>query len=178
MQMRQACRTVVASARSYSVVRPDSCCSASSITVCGLYEVQAAPVLSGADPAIKTPLVSQADHAVLWHRRFGHAGHSTLAKMSRTDTVQGLPSPQVVEQQLQSTQVCTPCVEGKMKRESFTSSTNRASTKIEKLHVDLAGPFESSSGGANYYIVIVDDFSGYKIVKPLAKKSKRTQLMR
>ena len=76
------------------------------------------------------------------------------------------------------TQVCTPCVEGKMKRESFTSSPNRASTKIEKLHVDLAGPFESSSGGANYYIVIVDDFSGYKIVKPLAKKSKRTQLMR
>ena len=107
----------------------------------GLYEVQAAPVLSGADPAIKTSLVSQADHTVLWHRRFGHAGHSTLAKMSRTNTVQGLPSPQVFKRQLLSTQVCTPCAEGKMKRESFHSSPNRASTKIEKLHVDLAGLF-------------------------------------
>ena len=136
----------------------------------GLYKVQAAPVLSNADPAIETSLVSQADHAVLWHRRFGHAGHSTLAKMSRTDTVQGRPSPQVFEQQLQFTKVCTPRAEGKMKRESFHFSPNRASTKIEKLHVDLAGPFESSSGGANYYMVIVDEFSGYKIVKPLAKK--------
>ena len=30
-----------------------------------------------------------------------------------------------------------------MKRKSFHTSPNRASTKIEKLHVDLAGPFES-----------------------------------
>ena len=124
-----------------------------------------------ADPAIEISLVSQADHAVLWHRRFGHAGHSTLAKMPHTDKVQGLASPQAFEQLLQFTQVCTPGAEGKIKRESFHSSPNRASTKVEKLHVDLAGTFEPSSGVANYYMVIVDDFSGYKIVKPLAKKS-------
>eukprot|EP00892_Ulva_mutabilis_P000355 jgi/Ulvmu1/1031/UM104_0016.1 len=35
----------------------------------------------------------------------------------------------------------------------------------------MAGPFVRSPSGSHYYLVIVDDFSGYKIVLPLANKS-------
>jgi hypothetical protein len=60
--------------------------------------------------------------AVLWHRRLGHVGYSTLARMSRGLTVRGLPSAPLFEAQLRSSAVCTPCACGKMKRESFPLS--------------------------------------------------------
>lgn len=134
-----------------------------------LYEVNCEPIIS--DQMIQAALASQVNDAVTWHRRFGHAGHSTLAKMSRGETVQGLPPARVFDQQLQSTAVCTPCAVGKMKRASFPNTHRRASCKLERLHADIAGPFETSPGGANYYLVIVDDFSSYKVVVPIARKS-------
>ena len=134
-----------------------------------LYEIECQPIIS--DQMIEAALASEVNDAVTWHRRFGHAGHSTLAKMSRGGTVQGLPPARVFDQQLQSTAVCTPCAVGKMKRQSFPNTHRRATSRLERLHTDIAGPFETSPGGSNYYLVIVDDFSGYKIVVPIAKKS-------
>lgn len=43
----------------------------------GLYQVQCSPVLSGAAPTNNhNANLTQTDNAILWHRRFGHAGHS------------------------------------------------------------------------------------------------------
>ena len=91
--------------------------------------------------------------------------------MSRGGTVQGLPPARVFDQQLQSTAVCTPCAVGKMKRQSFPNTHRRVTSRLDRLHTDIAGPFETSPGGSNYYLVIIDDFSGYKIIVPTAKKS-------
>lgn len=138
----------------------------------GLYEINCTPELSGAASSNShTANLTQTDNAILWHRRFGHAGHSTLAKMSRGETVQGLPPATAFEANLQSTAVCTPCAEGKMKRESFELTHQRAAKKLAKLHTDIAGPFPTTPGKSNYYLMIVDDYSGYKIVVPIARKS-------
>lgn len=137
----------------------------------GLYEVKCDPVLCSSSPAMQTALATQGASATLWHRRFGHAGHSTLAKMSRGKTVHGLPPAQEFEQQLKTTAVCTPCAEGKMKRESFPATSQRSTVRLHKLHTDIAGPFSTSPGGANYFLMVVDDCSSYKIVQPLPRKS-------
>lgn len=134
-----------------------------------LYSVQCEPIIS--DQVIQAAAASHVNDAIVWHRRFGHAGHSTLAKMSRGGTVQGLPPARVFDEQLKSTAVCTPCAVGRMKRESFPATHRRASAKLERLHTDIAGPFETSAGGANYYLMVVDDFSGYKVIVPIARKS-------
>jgi hypothetical protein len=76
----------------------------------------------------------------------------------------------VFEKQLQSTAVCTPCASSKLKRNPFPRSDNRASAPLERLHVDIAGPFQMTPGGKSYYFVLVDDYSGYKVVTPLTSK--------
>jgi hypothetical protein len=90
--------------------------------------------------------------------------------MSRGLTVRGLPSAPLFEAQLRSSAICPPCACGKMKRESFPLSGKRACRPLEKLHCDIAGPFKPSAGGSVWYTVIVDDYSGYRIVTPHKKK--------
>ena len=139
-----------------------------------LYEVECTPQQCTQAAAPHAPAaaqtVSKAD-ARLWHRRFGHTGITTLAKMSRGQTVEGLPPAPDFEALSQSTAVCSPCAQGKMKRESFPASHAREQVKFAKLHADIAGPFDTSAGGMNYFLIVVDDYSNYKIVEPIQRKS-------
>jgi hypothetical protein len=60
----------------------------------GLYSVRCSPHLSSVTTDTARAHAAQksdADTAILWHRRFGHIGYSTLAKMSRSSTVDGMP---------------------------------------------------------------------------------------
>ena len=51
-------------------------------------------------------------------------------------------------------------------------TTNRATRKGERFFVDLAGPMHVPSlGGSNYVMICVDDFTRFKIVSFLKKKS-------
>lgn len=87
--------------------------------------------------------------AALVHRWFGHMGLSSLAKMSRGNTIRGLPPASCFEKELRSSKVCAPCAEAKQKRGPFPRSVLGvvaeddplvATRPFEKLHIDISGP--------------------------------------
>ena len=61
-----------------------------------------------------------------------------------------------------------------MQREGFPASEAREQSKFAKLHADIAGPFNTSAGGKNYSLMVVDDHSNYKIVEFIERKSDAT----
>ena len=65
------------------------------------------------------------------------------------------------------------CDQSKTLRHAVPEKTdNRASERAALLYVDLAGPMEpESAGGRRYVMVIVDDFSRFKVSKLLKTKS-------
>ena len=64
-----------------------------------------------------------------------------------------------------------------MRRHAVPKSIdNRAERCAGRLFVDLSGPFqETSLGGNRYAMLCVDDFSRYKFVRFLSKKSDATE---
>ncbi|KAK5666830.1 hypothetical protein QVD99_8733 [Batrachochytrium dendrobatidis] len=69
--------------------------------------------------------------------------------------------------------ICEACVEGQAHKKPFPVVSHTKSKAINNLlHMDLAGPFEVQSlGKAKYYLVIVDDYSRYSHLYPIAHKS-------
>ena len=65
------------------------------------------------------------------------------------------------------------CDKSKAYRHAVPRTTdNRASERAGLLYVDLAGPMEwESAGGSRYVMIIVDDFSRFKVSKFLKAKS-------
>ena len=65
------------------------------------------------------------------------------------------------------------CDQSQAHRQTVPRTTdNRAIERATLLYVDLAGPFEPESvGGSRYVMMIVDDFSRYKVRKFLKTKS-------
>ena len=68
---------------------------------------------------------------------------------------------------------CVECDKSKAHRFAMPRTTdNRASERAGLLYVDVAGPVESeSAGGSRYVMMIVDDFSRFKVSKFLKTKS-------
>ncbi|CAI6005032.1 unnamed protein product [Closterium sp. NIES-64] len=67
---------------------------------------------------------------------------------------------------------CSPCVAGRLRATPHSSSLRPATAPFETLHLDVWGPAPTQgSGRERYFLVVVDDFSRYTTVFPLAKKS-------
>eukprot|EP00955_Chlamydomonas_euryale_P012700 137087-Chlamydomonas_euryale.AAC.1 len=67
---------------------------------------------------------------------------------------------------------CEPCIMAKHVRTPFPSSKNQASRRLELIHTDLQGPFQTTSiGGACFNATFLNDYSTFSIVRPIACKS-------
>ena len=107
--------------------------------------------------------------AELWHRRFAHAGYSTLSKMATEGAVDGLSVPAGAFDALTGT--CDACIIGKHTRAPFPTSQTKTSRPMELIHMDLAPMPIESYGESKYLATFLDDYSGYSVVVPLARKS-------
>ena len=88
----------------------------------------------------------EASEAWLWHKRFCYQSFYTLQEMIRGDLVKGLPQFQ------NPNEVCAHCIPGKRSRASFLSSSYRASSVLELIHMDICGPMSSQTvGGKRYF---------------------------
>ena len=76
----------------------------------------------------------EASEAWLWHKRVCHQNFHTLQDMIRGDIVKGLP------QFGNPNEVCAHCISGKHSRASFSSSSYRALSILELMHMDICGP--------------------------------------
>lgn len=107
----------------------------------------------------------------LWHRRFGHIGYSSLAKMASGNMVTGINLDQA-EIKAAHNMVCDTCALSKQPRAHFSSSSSRASSVLELVHMDVVGPMEEMSlGGARYLATFLDDYSSLSVVVPIPFKS-------
>ena len=85
--------------------------------------------------------------------------------MIRGDLVEGLP-------QFQSpNEVCTHCISSKHSRAPFSSSSYRALSVLELIHMDICGPISPQIvGGKRSFFFIVDDYSRCMWVALLREK--------
>ena len=75
---------------------------------------------------------------------------------------------------------CKKCSEARVMRHAAPKSTEaRADKRARRVFIDLAGPFHVESlAGSRFTMLCVDDFSRYKIVAFMAKKSDVTAVLR
>ncbi|CAI5971399.1 unnamed protein product [Closterium sp. NIES-65] len=73
---------------------------------------------------------------------------------------------------------CGPCVKGRLRAAPHSSSLRPATEPFETLHLDVWGPAPRlGPERERYFLVVVDDFSRYTTVFPLAKKSEVTSTL-
>lgn len=105
----------------------------------------------------------------LWHERLGHICHSTIQRMVREKAVEGLNFLTSSDTPLP---LCTGCMKGKMSRLPFPVGRNRATEIGQLIHSDVCGPMQvTSPGGARYYVIFKDDFSGWTVINFIQQKS-------
>ncbi|CAI7853643.1 unnamed protein product [Closterium sp. NIES-53] len=114
---------------------------------------------------------------VLWHHRMGHPSISCLHAMSSQRLVLGLPRvlpslpPSLVPP-------CSPCVEGRLRATPHSSSLRPDTEPFRTLHLDVWGPTSRPDPEQeSFFLVVVDDYSCYTTVFPLAKKSNVTSTL-
>lgn len=74
--------------------------------------------------------------------------------------------------------VCENCILGKAHRLPFPTSSSKTTKTCEIIHVDLCGPMEEESlGGSKYFLLIKDDYSHFRTVYFLKRKSEVTRKM-
>ncbi|CAI7851919.1 unnamed protein product [Closterium sp. NIES-54] len=112
---------------------------------------------------------SLAHPTVLWHHRIGHPSISRLRATSSQRLVLGLP--RVLPSLPPSlAPPCGLCVEGRL-RATPHSSLRPTTEPFDTLHLDVWGP--ASRPGPEreiFFLVVVDNYSHYTTVFPLAKK--------
>ena len=88
--------------------------------------------------------------AWLWHKRFCHQSFYTPQEMIRGNLVKGLPQFQ------NPNEVCAHCISGKHSRAFFLSSSYRALSVLELLHMDICGPISPQTiGGKRYFFLLL-----------------------
>ena len=105
------------------------------------------------------------------HEKLGHVSDATMRK-----TLQNVPA--------KPTPFCEPCALGKARRPNVSKKSNSEITVLQKISLDLQGPFRSKSyDGSQYNLKLVDNFSSYIKVEwlptkesaPIAEAFKRFQ---
>lgn len=67
---------------------------------------------------------------------------------------------------------CEVCIQTKATRLPFGASEHKTNTPLELLHMDLCGPIKPASRyGDRYFLVILDDYTGYSLCQPLSAKA-------
>ena len=120
------------------------------------------PITQVARPASTLPL-----DLSLWHCRLAHHHLEGVRMLYKRDMVTGMK----LEVRTSPDPVCEPCLAGKMHANPFPSSEWRASHPLELVHTDVHMlPYRTLSGHC-YWVTLIDNYSRYCFVTPIAAKS-------
>lgn len=107
--------------------------------------------------------VKNSDSLKVWHERLGH---------QNIQHVKGILKSLCVKYTDESDFLCEACVVGKHHRTGFRVSSYKASARGDMVHTDVCGKMEVQSvGGAKYFLLFKDDYSGYRTVFFMKEKS-------
>ncbi|CAI7833841.1 unnamed protein product, partial [Closterium sp. NIES-53] len=120
---------------------------------------------------------SLAHPTVPYHHRLGHPSIPCLRTMA--SQCLGLGLPRVLPSVLPSlAPPCAPCIEGRLCATPHSSSLCPATEPFETLYLDVWGPaLRPGLERESFFLVVVDDYSRYTTVFPLAKKSEVTSTL-
>src|ERR1700716_3971380 len=83
----------------------------------------------------------------------------------------------ILESESQNQEFCVPCLDGKLARRFNKKSSSKATRKLERIHSDLSGPFQTTSiSGNRYFILYIDDSTRMTWVSFLKTKEKEEVL--
>jgi hypothetical protein len=123
-------------------------------------------------------LAKEPETAELWHRRFGHAGYESLAKLAGEKLAEGM---KVGTEAFWSekTTICEPCILGKQTRQPFGDGERERTEILELVHMDVCGPMpKPSKGGSCFFTSFTDDASKLSVVVPIVRKSEVASVVR
>ena len=101
----------------------------------------------------KAEEVVSRDEGELWHRVLGHLHHGALKILQQIST--GLPKGT-----LALSYQCKGCNMGNFLKTTFHEKENRALVILERIHIDMCGPFSVASRTKHrYYVIFFDDYS-------------------
>jgi len=107
--------------------------------------------------------------APVWHQRLAHAGADAVWR-TRT-AVDGMElTPNARRSDMLG--LCEPCVLGKQTRMPFPTSATATTAPLQLFHTDVCGPMPvASTGGAFYFVSVIDDSSDTAAAIPIVRKS-------
>ena len=105
-------------------------------------------------------LAAAADSSRNWHAILGHPGEKALTQALSQANIKGYTPPSS----------CDTCVKAKLTISRGKGTFRSATTFAEALHMDLVGgrtsltpaPSDTSQAAATWYLLVVDEWSGYK----------------
>lgn len=105
-----------------------------------------------------------------WHNVLGHAGQSQIQQLAKSGCVDGMI---ITSNPRREEQGCGDCQAGRAIAASHPESSRpRASSLLERLHVDLVGPISPPSYGGNvYFLSIKDEYSAYMFAEFMVSKT-------
>ncbi|MBW0477146.1 hypothetical protein O181_016861 [Austropuccinia psidii MF-1] len=93
----------------------------------------------------------------LWHKRLGHINNNNMMKLVKTTKISN---------------ICDECINGKITQLPFKQSFKVTNHILENIHLDLCAPFQTPSiADAKYFLIIIDQMSGFISTKFLKNKS-------
>jgi len=124
--------------------------------------------------SVKSPHITNivnfiaSDLETLWHFRLGHVSNKS------SDVIKN----KFPFLKYNKSFICDICHLAKQKRLSFPLSVSKSKKCFDLIHVDVWGPYSSSSiHGYKYFFTMVDDYSRYTWVFPLKQKSKVVKIL-
>jgi len=101
-----------------------------------------------------------------WHQRLGHLGFDDIKQLAKSEI-------QLEISGSMSNPTCEFCQLAKHTRKpNSNQATHRATSPIELIHSDLAGPMVTPSlGGAKYLLLFIDDNSRHTTIYTIKNKS-------
>ncbi|MBW0478423.1 hypothetical protein O181_018138 [Austropuccinia psidii MF-1] len=99
----------------------------------------------------------------LWLQRLGHPNERETKQLIPTYSKKGMN--------------CNECAKGKLTAFHFSHSFKPVSHPLEVVHMDLCGPIQTQSlSGARYFMILVNQFTGFVTINFLKNKSEAFQL--
>ena len=100
---------------------------------------------------------------MLWHRHLGHISNQCIQRLVSEGILDSLD--------FLDFQVCIECIKGKQTNVK-KNDVNRRGDILELIHIDICGPFPTSSwNGQQYFITFIDDYSRYDYLYFIYEKS-------
>ncbi|GEM05985.1 hypothetical protein Rt10032_c01g0002 [Rhodotorula toruloides] len=151
----------------FKVVSPDD--SVVLEGTAGKYSPPEVTIVSPTIALLATPQEERVQAVGITHRRYGHPSKAAMRDLLRLGEVKGFTTTDL---DVFFSKSCPPCQTGKLTKSSFPIIERQATLPLQRLHSDLAGKFPFTSfGGAQYFIIVRDEASGYIDGEPLKDKT-------